>query len=150
MENAVLALAQIENSATVKKAIAHYDQQMRQKLQLPTDTLQELLDLHRASKKRATEFFLKNSFKDVDQLFQKELAVFFFLMFIWIRVLESRVLLENEMGIIMREGILTRTLKWWKPLFFTIIIRRTNFIMINSKFWNLLYFMNKLIILSII
>lgn len=78
MENAVLALAQIENSATVKKAIAHYDQQMRQKLQLPTDTLQELLDLHRASKKRATEFFLKNSFKDVDQLFQKELAVFFF------------------------------------------------------------------------
>ncbi|KAM5267232.1 guanylate-binding protein 1-like isoform 1-T3 [Hipposideros larvatus] len=74
MENAVLALAQIENSAAVKNAIAHYDQQMRQKLQLPTDTLQELLDLHRDSEKRAIEFFLKNSFKDVDQLFQKELA----------------------------------------------------------------------------
>ncbi|KAF6344596.1 guanylate binding protein 3 [Rhinolophus ferrumequinum] len=74
MENAVLALAQIENSAAVKKAIAHYDQQMGQKLQLPTDTLQELLDLHRASEKGAIEVFMKNSFKDVDNLFQKELA----------------------------------------------------------------------------
>lgn len=74
MENAVLALAQIENLAAVKKAIAHYDQQMGQKLQLPTDTLQELLDLHRASEKEAIEIFFKNSFKDVDHLFQKELA----------------------------------------------------------------------------
>ncbi|KAB1269144.1 Guanylate-binding protein 1 [Camelus dromedarius] len=34
MENAVLALAEIENSAAVQKAIAHYDQQMDQKAQL--------------------------------------------------------------------------------------------------------------------
>lgn len=74
MENAVLALAQIENSAAVKKAIDHYDHQMDQKLQLPTDTLQELLDLHRDSEKEAIEVFLKNSFKDIDHLFQKELA----------------------------------------------------------------------------
>ncbi|XP_006898293.1 PREDICTED: interferon-induced guanylate-binding protein 1-like [Elephantulus edwardii] len=74
MENAVLALAQIENSAAVQKAIAHYDQQMGQKVQLPTETLQELLDLHRASEKEAIEVFIKNSFKDVDQLFQKKLA----------------------------------------------------------------------------
>ncbi|XP_024421239.2 guanylate-binding protein 2 [Desmodus rotundus] len=74
MENAVLALAEIENSAAVKKAIAHYDQQMAQKVQLPTETLQELLDLHRASEKEAIEVFMKNSFKDVDQKFQKELA----------------------------------------------------------------------------
>ena len=77
MENAVLALAEIENSAAVKKAIAHYDQQMAQKVQLPTETLQELLDLHRASEKEAIEIFIKNSFKDVDHLFQKELAVIF-------------------------------------------------------------------------
>ena len=75
MENAVLALAEIENSAAVQKAIAHYDQQMAQKVQLPTETLQELLDLHRASEKEAIEVFMKNSFKDVDQKFQKELAV---------------------------------------------------------------------------
>ncbi|XP_057569816.1 guanylate-binding protein 1-like [Hippopotamus amphibius kiboko] len=74
MENAVLALAEIENSAAVQKAIAHYDQQMGQKLQLPTETLQELLDLHRASEKEAIEVFMKRSFKDIDHVFQKELG----------------------------------------------------------------------------
>lgn len=74
MENAVLALAQIENSAAVQKALAHYDQQMGQKVQLPTDTLQELLDLHRACEKEAIEIFIKHSFKDVNHAFQKELA----------------------------------------------------------------------------
>ncbi|XP_008588902.1 PREDICTED: guanylate-binding protein 5 [Galeopterus variegatus] len=73
MENAVLTLVQIENSAAVQKAIAHYDQQMGQKVQLPTDTLQELLDLYRACVREATEVFIKNSFKDVDQRFRKEL-----------------------------------------------------------------------------
>ncbi|XP_063481423.1 guanylate-binding protein 1 isoform X3 [Symphalangus syndactylus] len=74
MENAVLALAQIENSAAVQKAIAHYDQQMGQKVQLPTETLQELLDLHRESESKAIEVFIRSSFKDVDHQFQKELA----------------------------------------------------------------------------
>ncbi|XP_069334282.1 guanylate-binding protein 1 [Eulemur rufifrons] len=74
MENAVLSLAQIENSAAVQKAIAHYDQQMGQKVQLPTETLQELLDLHRTSEREAIEIFIRSSFKDVDHLFQKELA----------------------------------------------------------------------------
>ncbi|KAM9241774.1 LOW QUALITY PROTEIN: guanylate-binding protein 1-like [Dugong dugon] len=72
MENAVLALAQVENSAAVQKAIAHYDQQMGQKVQLPTETLQELLDLHLASESEAIEVFVKSSFKD-GQNFQKEL-----------------------------------------------------------------------------
>ncbi|XP_062963078.1 guanylate-binding protein 1-like [Cynocephalus volans] len=74
MDNAVLSLAQTENSAAVQKAIAHYDQQMSQKVQLPTDTLQELLDLHRASEREAIEIFIRSSFKDVDHLFQKKLA----------------------------------------------------------------------------
>uniref|UniRef100_F1MDI9 GB1/RHD3-type G domain-containing protein n=1 Tax=Bos taurus TaxID=9913 RepID=F1MDI9_BOVIN len=74
MESAVLALAEIENLAAVQKAIAHYDQQMDQKLKLPTETLQELLDLHRATEKEAIEVFMKNSFKDVDQVFQKKLG----------------------------------------------------------------------------
>ncbi|XP_036302755.1 guanylate-binding protein 5 [Pipistrellus kuhlii] len=73
MENTVLALAQIKNSTAVQKAIAHYDQQMGQKVQLPTENLQELLNLHRTSEKEAIEVFIKNSFKDVDQRFQKEL-----------------------------------------------------------------------------
>ncbi|XP_032342899.1 guanylate-binding protein 5 isoform X2 [Camelus ferus] len=73
MEDAVLALAEIKNLAAVQKAIAHYDQQMFQKVQLPTETLQELQDLHRASEREAIEVFMKNSFKDVDQGFQKKL-----------------------------------------------------------------------------
>lgn len=73
MENAVLALAEIENSAAVQKAIAHYEQQMAEKLQLPTETLKELLDLHRASEKEAIDVFMTKSFKDVDQVFQNRL-----------------------------------------------------------------------------
>ncbi|XP_063553286.1 guanylate-binding protein 3 isoform X4 [Gorilla gorilla gorilla] len=61
MENAVLALAQIENSAAVQKAIAHYDQQMGQKVQLPTETLQELLDLHRAQLDKKRDDFCKQN-----------------------------------------------------------------------------------------
>ncbi|XP_059941155.1 guanylate-binding protein 5 isoform X1 [Mesoplodon densirostris] len=73
LENEVLALAQIKNLAAVQKAIAHYDQQMGQKVQLPTETLQELLDLHRASEKGAMEVFMKHSFEDIDQGFQEKL-----------------------------------------------------------------------------
>ncbi|XP_066124688.1 guanylate-binding protein 1-like isoform X2 [Saccopteryx bilineata] len=75
MENSVLALAQIKNSVAIQKAIAHYEQHMGQKVQLPTETLQELLDLHRAIEKEAIEVFMKNSFKDVGQTFQKELGM---------------------------------------------------------------------------
>ncbi|XP_028711196.1 guanylate-binding protein 1-like [Peromyscus leucopus] len=75
VENAVLALSQTENAAAVQKAIAHYDQQMNQKLQLPTETLQELVDLHRASEKEATKIFMENCFKDVNQVFKMELGI---------------------------------------------------------------------------
>ncbi|XP_075835096.1 guanylate-binding protein 2-like [Microtus pennsylvanicus] len=74
MEDAVLTLAQIENSAAVQKAIEHYEEQMNHKVQLPTETLQELLDLLRPIESEAIEVFMKNSFKDVDQKFQKELG----------------------------------------------------------------------------
>uniref|UniRef100_A0A8D1XMG6 GB1/RHD3-type G domain-containing protein n=1 Tax=Sus scrofa TaxID=9823 RepID=A0A8D1XMG6_PIG len=73
VENTVLALAQVKNSAAMKTAIAHYDQLMGQNLHLPTETLQELLDLHRICKKVAIEVFVMNSFKDVDHGFQKKL-----------------------------------------------------------------------------
>ncbi|XP_031198031.1 uncharacterized protein LOC116070722 [Mastomys coucha] len=73
MENAVLALAQIENSAAVQKAISHYDQQMSQRVQLPTETLQELLDLHRTCEREAIEIFFRSSFKDEDHSFRKDL-----------------------------------------------------------------------------
>ncbi|KAK7797317.1 hypothetical protein U0070_023673 [Myodes glareolus] len=74
IENAVLALPQTENEAEVQKTIAHYDQQMSQKLQLPTETLHELKDVHRAREKEAIKFFRDNSFEDVDQVFPKALG----------------------------------------------------------------------------
>lgn len=73
IENTVLALAQRENSAAVQKAVTHYDQQMSQRVKLPTETLQELLDLHRTCRNEAMEIFRKHSFKDENQCFQKEL-----------------------------------------------------------------------------
>uniref|UniRef100_A0A8C2VC78 Interferon-induced guanylate-binding protein 1-like n=2 Tax=Chinchilla lanigera TaxID=34839 RepID=A0A8C2VC78_CHILA len=74
MEKTVQALAQTENSAAMRTALEHYDQQMGQKVQLPTDTLQELLDLHRACEREAIQIFINHSFKDVDQECQKQLA----------------------------------------------------------------------------
>ncbi|KAL1764122.1 Interferon-induced guanylate-binding 1 [Sigmodon hispidus] len=73
MENAVLALSQTENAAAVQKSIALYDQRMSQKLQLPTETLRDLLDLHRASEKEAIKIFMENSFKDIHQVFLTQL-----------------------------------------------------------------------------
>lgn len=75
MENSISALAQIKNSEAVRKAIAHYTQQMDQKVKFPTESHSELLDLHRASEKEALEVFLKNSFNDEDQNFKKELEM---------------------------------------------------------------------------
>ncbi|XP_037010325.2 guanylate-binding protein 6-like isoform X1 [Artibeus jamaicensis] len=74
LENAVTTLAQIENSAAVQKAADHYSEQMAQRVRFPTDSLQELLDLHAACEKEAIEIFMENSFKDEGQEFQKKLA----------------------------------------------------------------------------
>ncbi|XP_004752695.2 guanylate-binding protein 6 [Mustela putorius furo] len=74
VENAVTTLAQLENSEAVQKAANHYSEQMSQRLTLPTDTLQELLDVHADCEKEAIEVFMKHSFKDDKQEFQKSLV----------------------------------------------------------------------------
>ncbi|XP_012371138.1 guanylate-binding protein 6-like [Octodon degus] len=74
LENTVITLAQRENAAAMEKAAAHYSEQMAQRLQLPTDTLQELLDVHAACEKEAIMVFMENSFKDEDGKFQKKLV----------------------------------------------------------------------------
>ncbi|XP_020844434.1 guanylate-binding protein 1-like isoform X1 [Phascolarctos cinereus] len=75
MENAVLALAQLENSAAVQRSLTLYEEMMRQKVRFPTETLQELLDAHIVCKSEATKSFIKDSFKDVNQEFQKTLEI---------------------------------------------------------------------------
>ncbi|XP_054855283.1 guanylate-binding protein 1-like [Eublepharis macularius] len=73
MENAVLALAQIENSAAVLDATGCYVELMDQRLELPTETLQELLGIHAKCEDEALQVFMARSFKDEKQQFQAEL-----------------------------------------------------------------------------
>ena len=70
MENAVLTLTKIGNSAVVEKTITHYEEQMNQKIQMLTEILQEILNLHRPIESEAIEVFLNNSFKVANQMFQ--------------------------------------------------------------------------------
>ncbi|KAG8519479.1 Guanylate-binding protein 4 [Galemys pyrenaicus] len=74
LENAVTTLAQLRNSEAVQKAANHYRQQMAQRVQFPTDTLQELLDLHTACEREAIAIFMEHSFKDDEREFQKMLV----------------------------------------------------------------------------
>ncbi|KAG7458994.1 hypothetical protein MATL_G00226520 [Megalops atlanticus] len=73
LENAVLALSQIENSAAVEKSQALYRQLLGERVVLPTETQEELSSVHEGCLKEALQLFMARSFKDVDQLFQKEL-----------------------------------------------------------------------------
>ncbi|XP_051021929.1 guanylate-binding protein 4-like isoform X4 [Acomys russatus] len=74
LENAVMTLAQLENSAAVQKAADHYSKQIAQRVRLPTDTLQELLDVHAGCEKEAISLFMEHSFKDDEQVFQRMLV----------------------------------------------------------------------------
>ncbi|XP_036901347.1 guanylate-binding protein 6-like [Sturnira hondurensis] len=73
LENAVTTLAEHENSAAVQKAADHYSEQMAQRVTFPTDTLQELLDLHAACEREAIAIFMEKSFRDDQREFQKKL-----------------------------------------------------------------------------
>ncbi|EPQ20810.1 Guanylate-binding protein 6, partial [Myotis brandtii] len=84
LENAVTTLAQLENSVAVQKAADHYSEQMGQRVIFPTDTLQELLDLH-----AAIAIFLEHSFKDDQSEFQKKLTEI-------IKNKKESLLLKNE------------------------------------------------------
>lgn len=75
LDDAVSTLAQCENSVAVQKAAEHYSEQMAQRLRLPTDTLQELLDEHTACEKEAIAVFMEHSFKDESHQFLEKLVV---------------------------------------------------------------------------
>ncbi|KAK1339810.1 hypothetical protein QTO34_018367 [Cnephaeus nilssonii] len=89
LENAVTTLAQLENSGAVQKAADHYSEQMAQRVSFPTDTLQELLDLHTACEREAIAIFMENSFKDDNQAFLKNLVEI-------IKDKKDEFLLQNE------------------------------------------------------
>ncbi|KAM5160860.1 LOW QUALITY PROTEIN: guanylate-binding protein 7-like [Callospermophilus lateralis] len=89
LENAVTTLAQRENSAALQKAADHYSEQMAQRVQFPTDTLQELLEVHAACEREAITVFMEHSFKDENLGFQKKL-------FETIKRTKEALLLQNE------------------------------------------------------
>ncbi|VTJ89409.1 Hypothetical predicted protein [Marmota monax] len=69
LKNEVTTLAQCENSAALQKAADNYSEQMAQRVQFPTDTLQELLEVHTACEREAITVFMEHSFKDDKQEF---------------------------------------------------------------------------------
>ena len=74
LENAVLALAKTENAKAVDQAQLLYGQRM-QSVRFPTETLEELSDIHAASEREALATFMKCSFRDDEQEYQKKLMV---------------------------------------------------------------------------
>ncbi|XP_040854767.1 guanylate-binding protein 4-like isoform X1 [Ochotona curzoniae] len=89
LEDAVTTLAERENTKAVQKAADHYTAQMAQRVAFPTDTLQELLDVHTACEKEAIEIFMDHSFKDDNFEFQHKLEEA-------IEKKKGDVLLQNE------------------------------------------------------
>ncbi|XP_074836646.1 guanylate-binding protein 1-like [Carettochelys insculpta] len=73
MENAVLALAQIENSAAVGEALAAYEELLGQRAALPTESVPELLELHALCEQEALRVFMARVFKDDEQRYQWQL-----------------------------------------------------------------------------
>uniref|UniRef100_A0A8C6VJY3 GB1/RHD3-type G domain-containing protein n=1 Tax=Naja naja TaxID=35670 RepID=A0A8C6VJY3_NAJNA len=73
VENAVLTLAETENRAAVQDAFICYTQLMEQSLELPTETLQELLDVHKICEEQALQMFMARAFKDDECHFQLRL-----------------------------------------------------------------------------
>nr|XP_046198635.1 guanylate-binding protein 3-like isoform X3 [Oncorhynchus gorbuscha] len=75
LENAVLAMAKIENQAAVNEGLVVYQKGMEDvKVLFPVD-VNQLSENHLRSETQATKAFMKRSFKDKDGEFLKALAV---------------------------------------------------------------------------
>lgn len=75
IENAVLALAKIENARAVQEAFSKYDEMMNQHLsKFPTETHEEFLNLDKEFHSEALKVFMKLSFKDENQEYQEKLV----------------------------------------------------------------------------
>ncbi|KAJ8271619.1 hypothetical protein COCON_G00104780 [Conger conger] len=73
LENAVEALSQIENSAAVEESFALYKRLLGERVKLHTETQEELSTVQDGCLKEALQLFMKRSFKDEDQSYQKGL-----------------------------------------------------------------------------
>lgn len=75
LESAVLALAKIENAAAVKEAVALYQRLMAQRAKLPTETAEELLELHGQCEQETLDLFTARALEDGVSDFREDLMV---------------------------------------------------------------------------
>ncbi|XP_061876190.1 guanylate-binding protein 1-like [Colius striatus] len=73
VESAVLALATVQNTAAVTEAATLYQGLMAQRVKLPTETLEELLELHSQCEREMLELFMARAFEDDIKTFQTQL-----------------------------------------------------------------------------
>ncbi|XP_068280582.1 guanylate-binding protein 1-like isoform X2 [Nyctibius grandis] len=73
LESAVVALAEVANTAAVKAAVTLYQDLMKQRAKMPMETVQELLELHTKCEQEALELFVTRAFKDGIIYFQADL-----------------------------------------------------------------------------
>ncbi|XP_061452504.1 guanylate-binding protein 1-like [Rhineura floridana] len=74
IENAVVALAQIENQAAVNDALKRYEDMVDLLSTLPAEDIAEVLQVHARCEEEAIQVFLARAFKDEDQEYQRELG----------------------------------------------------------------------------
>lgn len=75
LENAVLAMAQIENQAAVEEGLRVYQSGMEQLKALFPVEMGQVSEQHRHSDEEATKEFMKRSFKDENGQYLKNLVV---------------------------------------------------------------------------
>lgn len=72
MEDVVTNISMAENTAAVKEATQHYENKMKEKVKIPTETFDQIIELSEECEKEALEIFMKRSFKDNDRQFHKQ------------------------------------------------------------------------------
>ncbi|KAG9468398.1 hypothetical protein GDO78_022819, partial [Eleutherodactylus coqui] len=72
MEDVVTNISVAENTVAVREATQHYENKMKERVTLPTETLEQILKLSEECQKEALKIFMKRSFKDNDRQFQKQ------------------------------------------------------------------------------
>lgn len=75
MEDVVTNISMAENTAAVKEATQHYENKMKEKVKIPTETFDQIIELSEECEKEALEIFMKRSFKDNDRQFHKQFWV---------------------------------------------------------------------------
>ncbi|XP_030641286.1 guanylate-binding protein 1-like [Chanos chanos] len=73
LDNAVESLSQIQNKRAVTEALDFYKSEMSRNVQLPTETQEDLSEIHTDIQREAVEIFINNSFNDFEQKHQIEL-----------------------------------------------------------------------------